>query len=190
MNQRKPYFLGVNIPLIRILLEATRHLTGDVIEFGIGHGGTFSVIYEACKHSCFVYAVDCFTGVPESGIDGENDRFAAGSHAYPGGFQQFHADYPDASICKGLMENIVDKDVLPLSIRFAHIDFDLYEPTAHAIIYTWGHLVDGGIMIVHDYYHHDLTCASRAVREFMEVNGVDYIGVVDNSIFFQKGAML
>ena len=185
--ERAPYLRNVNFPLIRILCESVSQVQGDFIEFGVYMGHTFKHIYESARageKTRNIYAVDSFEGIPESESPTENRRYKPGS--LKGSYYLFKKQFKDAIVVKGLIPDILDD--LPIDkIAFAHVDLDQAESTLATLNWVWDRISDLGIVCIHDYYHHDNIGASAAVKVYMYNKGLDYIGLCDTSIFFQKG---
>lgn len=184
--KRAPFLKEVNRPLIMILAGFCISIDGAFVEFGTAEGKTFQILYDLGANDIIgheVHAFDTFAGMPFSDSN-ENDRFLPGS--FRAECEEFKKRFPKAHVHKGLIQcTIYDCGIE--KIAFAHIDLDHHEPTLLALQWAWERMSDLGIVCIHDYYHHDNECASRAVKEWAAELKLDYIGVCDNSIFYQKG---
>ena len=82
--------------------------------------------------------------------------------------------YPNnVIICKGVFpktaEEITEKEFV-----FVNLDFDLYMPTIAGLNFFYSRLVQGGVILVHDYYNPIYPGIRRAIDEFL-VNYADSI---------------
>ena len=55
---------------------------------------------------------------------------------------------------------------------FVNLDMDLYKPTIEGLRFFWDKMVDGGIIIVHDYYSEGYKGVRDAVSEFTKEEGL------------------
>lgn len=49
---------------------------------------------------------------------------------------------------------------------FVNLDMDLYTPTLAALRFFGERMVDGGVILMHDYYHDDLTGIKESVKQY------------------------
>jgi predicted O-methyltransferase YrrM len=139
---------------IKQLLESAP--AGLCVEFGVYTGGTTRMMLDMGRE---VYAFDTFEGIKGAG---ENDIHQDGD--YNGGDVE---DYiKGATIIKGMVPDTLDHTHVLDGIAFAHIDMDVYEPTVHALQWTWTHLKEGGVIVLDDYGNITTPGIKRAVDEF------------------------
>lgn len=95
-------------------------------------------------------------------------------------------EYPDNCIVrKGYFpdtaEGIDDK------FCFVNLDMDLYKPTWGGFKFFYPRMVQGGIILIHDYFTDGYKGVRRAVEEFIEKSGVVAFPIGDGiSIAIQK----
>jgi O-methyltransferase len=70
-------------------------------------------------------------------------------------------------LCAGLVHESLREGAGPAEVCFAYVDFDFYEPIAHALAYLDRHLSANGRIVVDDYDFFS-TGAKTAVDEFVE----------------------
>lgn len=184
-NLKRP-LRRVNSPLHEILLDACQLVPGDFMEMGTYNGMSFKSIYcRGLQYGRKVHAVDTFSGMPVSDIPSDNKRYPAGI-VDSGGTVAFREMFPEAIIHEGLVPDILPEiDVKKLA--FVHLDIDHEFSTREALDWVWSRLNTLGILIVHDFGLQVDICASKAVKEWMIQNDLNYIGICDNTIFFRKG---
>ena len=51
---------------------------------------------------------------------------------------------------------------------FVNLDFDLYEPTLAGVQYFFPRMIEGGVILVHDYFHMNYKGVSKAVLDYNE----------------------
>lgn len=139
------------------LVELCRSAPGDgcIVECGVYKGGTAQAFYEI-RGGRSVHLFDTWKGIPEFSKD---DAIELGKFSDPD-LEAIRREMPQAVIHEGMFPATFSAD-LPL-ISFAHIDFDQYMSTAHAIRLLWPKIVVGGIMVFDDYAFVNI---KRAIEE-------------------------
>ncbi len=140
------------------LLERVLALpAGEYIELGTLHGGTARMIWKCLAPAARLFCFDTWTGFVAEDLAAESDdawdrivfpspelldvrELVTGTRAedaslvlVPGHVPGSLAAYDD------------------LRFRFAHLDMDLWQPTAAAVQWLWPRMVPGGILVFHDY---------------------------------------
>lgn len=166
-----------------ILQELTKtiNLAGDVVEMGCYMGDTSVLLAEALKNSPdkWLYLYDSFEGLPEKTAKDQSAsgwRFKAGElQASPDtvAHKFKKLSLPEPVIIKKWFDQLEDAD-LPSQIAFALLDGDFYQSIKVSFEKIAPHLVDGGIVVVHDYRNADLPGVAKAVDEFIESHADDY----------------
>ncbi len=162
-------------------LRKTLNITGDVVEFGCYEGDTSILLAGELRNQPdkWLYLYDSFEGLPEKSIEDKSAdgwRFKAGElKASPDTVRHKFRKYalPDPVIVKGWFDQIEDSD-LPSQISFALLDGDFYDSIKTSLELVAPRMVDGGIIVVHDYRNASLPGSGKAVNEFLEVNGDHY----------------
>lgn len=128
-------------------VKATKHLSGDMAEFGVYKGGSAYFLHW-CNPAKVLHLFDTFSGCPEDDVftvghkkgdfDDTNlekvDTFLGqGNYCYHVGY------FPDTA--KGL----------DVQYSFVHVDCDLKKGVQDAINYFWPRMVPGGIMSFDDF---------------------------------------
>ena len=182
------------------LLDGVEHLRdGDMIELGVQRGYTARLIYELMpKRGCTLYLLDTYERNFNSG-DLQDEINIYGS--------AIAQNFPDTSP-EGVMKLVTGgwptervKTVagwFPDSYagledkkwRFVHIDFDLYRPIRAALDLLWPNVVEGGVVLVHDYGCYGYPGVKKAVDEFGIKVGLRPVVLVDSmqSAVFVKTA--
>ena len=154
------------------LAKSVLNIEGGFVELGCYKGDTSLLLAEVLKGSdkrLWIY--DSFEGLPEkSGADesvlGENFR---GGELYVSKREVkerfLRAGLPVPVIKKAWFSDLEDED-LPEQIAFAFLDGDFYESIRDSLRLVTPRMVDGGIMIVHDYTNPALPGVRRAVDEW------------------------
>lgn len=181
---------GTTIGEALYLLEAiqkTKHLPGDVCEFGIAQGATsVQIAYMIQDTEKHLYLLDSFEGLshPHEKDELIDDIFKLGSiEAYAGKMATPMAvpvaklksiNFPEARthIVKQMIEGqLKDLDKLPKRVAFAYFDMDLYEPTLLSLLW-FDTVADRGSIVAVDDYGFLSSGVEKAVTEFLE--GRDY----------------
>ncbi len=158
----------------KILEIAKRQLSvpGDYVELGCYKGDTSLLLAEILKGTDKkLYIYDSFEGLPEkTGADesvaGENFK---GGELYVTKREVkerfLRANLPVPVIKKAWFNELTDGD-LPERIAFAFLDGDFYESIRDSLHLIENKMVDGGVIIVHDYKNPALPGVARAVDEW------------------------
>jgi O-methyltransferase len=194
MLRKRLTYLG-NAKLIRLVQaqERTRHMSGDVCEFGVALGGSGIILARGKGEAQRFFGFDVFAMIPPPASDKDDDKskqryavIASGQSEGLGGdlyygyrgdlydhvsdaFRQhgIPADGTRVKLIKGLFE-----DTLPQSgigaIALAHIDCDWFDPVKLCLEFCAARMVTGGVIVIDDY--NDYGGCRRAVDEFREAN--------------------
>lgn len=171
-------------------LSKSKHVDGDVCEFGVAQGETSALIANEIREtSKRLHLFDSFEGLPSPTEKDQlkDDIFNLGSmEAYTGTMAcpedmvraRLRAiSFPDDRfvIHKGFVDNVLKNNRnLPSQISFAYVDFDFYEPLQQALDFIHDRMPVGGIMVVDDYDWFS-TGAKTAVDEFVLHHNAEYL---------------
>ena len=169
----KPVFVGN----LRLVQEHSASI-GAVVECGVWRGGMSAAIAEVMGPEREYFLFDSFEGLPPAkDIDGPAALDWQRDTASPTYFDNCHADIAEARramamsgaqnvrIVKGWFEDTVSSLPREMSIALLRLDGDWYESTMQCLTYLYPRVVDGGLIIIDDYYAWD-GCA-RAVHDFL-----------------------
>lgn len=164
-----------------------KNIPGNVAEAGTFRG-EFAAVINACFPNKTIYIFDTFEGFHADDVLFENKlNEEDGSHSvaydyYAGTSEDIvrkRLPYPDKSvIVKGYvpesLKNIDDE------FCFVNLDMDLYQPTLRALEWFWPRMVDGGVVLIHDYFDTNYVHLRKAVRKFVEDNEIYAIPIGDD----------
>jgi O-methyltransferase len=154
---------------------------GDVCEFGVAQGATSALLANEIRDTPKqLWLYDSFAGLPKPSVKDQlkDDIFGLGSmDKYEG---QMRCDseevetrlaqigFPKARyhVRAGFVDQTLRDDNGPAQVCFAYVDFDFYDPIAHALDYLDRHLSANGRIVVDDYDFFS-TGAKAAVDEFV-----------------------
>lgn len=137
---------------------------GEKVEKGSGGRGA-----EDGVKKLWIY--DSFEGLPEKsdcdesvlGVDFKDGELFVTKREVKERF--LRAGLPVPVIKKGWFAELTEAD-LPERIAFAFLDGDFYESIRDSLRLVTGRMMDGGILVVHDYTNPALPGAKRAVDEW------------------------
>ena len=177
--------IGVTVPQAMMLIDSLNRvleLDGDVCEFGVAQGATSALLAnELLDSEKKLWMYDSFEGLPKptAGKDElKDDIFNLGDIGQYEGKMKFSVDlvkskvagtgFPSkrTEIVPGFIEEVIASGRFPERVAFAFVDFDFYEPIKVALEYLDKALVDGGMVVVHDYDYFS-TGSKTAVDEFL-----------------------
>ena len=154
---------------------------GDYLEIGTFQGGSARLIHKCMDQTRTLFCIDTFEGFVEKDL--EEEKLVAPNHNWSvGNFPETSPERVGNYIGDGRKPDNVTliKGWFPEAFagleerrwRFIHIDVDLYEPTRIACEMLWPKLVDGGLMVFHDYENNAFPGMKVAVDEFLEKQGL------------------
>ena len=159
------------------IAEKARNLEGDVVECGVWRGGMVAGIAELFRADKNYYLFDSFEGLPpakdidgvaakewQKNPDGEfyNDNCKAEIDFAIKAMDQTGASY---KCIKGWFSETL-KDISFIGqISLLRLDGDWYESTMECLTALFPKVVEGGIIIIDDYYA--WTGCSRAVHDYL-----------------------
>ena len=160
----------------KILSLATECLAGegDFVELGCYKGDTSLLIAEVLKDTDHIlYIYDSFEGLPEKttkdestlGVNFQGGELFVTKREVKERFLRAGLKLP--VIRKAWFSDLADED-LPERIAFAFLDGDFYESIRDSLRLIDGKVVDGGIIVVHDYMNPALPGVKKAVDEWMK----------------------
>ena len=157
--------------IIEIAQEQLKVL-GDFVELGCYKGDTSLLLADILKDTeKQLYIYDSFEGLPEKSAE---DDSAAGENFRGGELyvtkrevkERFlRANLPVPVIKKAWFNELTDED-LPEKIAFAFLDGDFYESIKDSLKLVENKIVEGGVIIVHDYNNPALPGVAKAVDEW------------------------
>ena len=152
--------------MIYSIVKTQTSLEGDLAEVGVYQGGSAKLICEVKKDK-ELYLFDTFTGLPEVSDD---DTHFGEKHWYDNEFSNTSVEsikkllnkYENVNIIKGIFpesgQEIIDK-----KFCFVHLDVDLYKSTLESLRFFFPKMIQGGIILIHDYHSDGI---QKAFREF------------------------
>lgn len=160
-------------------------LPGDFVELGCYEGDTSLLLAEILRDANVqdansgredakrLWIYDSFEGLPaktDADFSVAGEAFQAGVLAVSKRevkLRFLRAGLPVPVITKGWFSDLTDND-LPPKIAFAFLDGDLYESIRDSLKLVENKMVDGGIIIVHDYNNPELPGVTKAVDEWLK----------------------
>jgi O-methyltransferase len=164
----------------RLLAERGPHLRGDIVECGVAKGGMSIFLGTFARQlGRKVYACDSFAGLPPPDPAHDNAYFRAGDYAAGAGLGDLLGRFQAAVREAGLAETIVpipgffatSLGLLPVrqAYAFVHIDVDLYQSTLEVLERLFPSIVEGGLLVIDDFFHHSQGPARAASAYFSSI---------------------
>ncbi len=157
-------------------------LDGDFVELGCYKGDTSLMLAEILKDASEegvkkLWIYDSFEGLPGKGFE---DESVLGEDFQGGELFVTKREVKERFLRAGLPVPVIKKgwfseltaDDMPEKIAFAFLDGDFYESIRDSLRLVSERMVDGGIIIVHDYSNPALPGVKKAIDEWGEVGGV------------------
>ncbi len=152
-------------------------LKGDVVECGVGKGGTFlffSYLVNRDKTKRTIWGFDSFEGFPEPSEEDASARNPKKGE-WSDTSQQFIEDtlkrayvsLNNAKFVKGFFENTLDS-YSKEPIALLHIDVDLFDSYKLVLEELFPYVAEGGVIMFDEYDHPNWPGATKAIDEFLQ----------------------
>lgn len=165
-----------------ILCESINHIDGCIVECGVWRGGMIAGIFDYLrkKRKCILF--DSFEGLPiAQEIDGvaakkwqkKNTNAGLDNCIAEIGFAEKAmklAKSENYQIVKGWFDTTIPKTSINEPIAILRLDGDWYDSTLICLENLYPLVIDGGLIIVDDYYAWD-GCA-RALHDYLSKNSL------------------
>ncbi|MEM0987914.1 MAG: TylF/MycF/NovP-related O-methyltransferase [Pseudomonadota bacterium] len=166
----------------KILRERGDQLDGAFAECGVALGGmSLFLAQHAQRLGRHLYAFDSFVGLPAPDPKHDNAYFRKGDYGADrnaGDLQKrFEAEVRQRGLADtvrvvpGFLKDSLGQFKSPDSYAFVHVDLDLYDPVLGALEFFYPRLVDGGVMVIDDFFHHARGPA-RAAETYFAAQGL------------------
>lgn len=159
----------------RLLEQRLPVLEGDLVECGVGEGGMSILLGRiAACHERRLHALDSFAGLPQPDPHVDNPYFRRGDYRGRSLARSLLGRFRDHVAAAGLAGTITIERgwfqrTLPrlpsTPLAFVHIDADLYGSVLVCLDALYPRIVDGGILVIDDFFHH-AQGAHRAVATY------------------------
>ncbi len=145
-------------------------LRGDVAELGVYKGNTAYILAElARKLGTTAFLFDTYEGFADRDLVGVDSGVR--SDVFTDSSLDLVRDMvgdENVQFVKGYFPDSLSQVSGSPQFCMVHIDCDLYEPFKHGLEYFYPRLIDGGMIIMHDYSSLVWDGAERAIDEFFE----------------------
>jgi len=152
------------------LVEQSKKGRGAVIEIGAWRGGSCALIAQRAKDLGIVdtvYCCDTFTGLKKTGIN--DPTYVDGLYADTSRrcveelFAALQLD--NARVLEGMFPEETAHRIHEQSVRFCHIDVDVYLGAKDIVAWVWPRLQVGGLLVFDDYGFANPVGITRWVEE-------------------------
>ena len=172
--------------MIYSIVKTQTELEGDLAEVGVFQGGSAKLICEVKKEKK-LYLFDTFTGLPE--VSDEDTHFGQ-KHWYDNEFNNTSIEsvkkilekYDNVHIIKGIFPES-GKEIVDKRFCFVHLDVDLYKSTIDALRFFFPKMVQGGIILIHDFHSDGI---QKAFKEFKTENQIRVIELTGSQAMILK----
>ncbi|MBQ3352776.1 class I SAM-dependent methyltransferase [Candidatus Saccharibacteria bacterium] len=171
------------------LARKSLDLEGDFVELGCYKGDTSLILADLLQNSgkkLWIY--DSFEGLPEKTIE---DNSEIGRDFKKGELLVSKREVKARFLRAGMKVPIIKKawfrdlrrEDLPERIAFAFLDGDFYESIKDSLALVEDRIVDGGVIVVHDYTNLALPGVAKAVDEWirgkdLSIEGFQGLGII------------
>ncbi len=168
------------------IAKSQQELDGDMAEVGVYQGGSAKLISEV-KGDKKLFLFDTFIGLQELSDD---DTHFGKKHWKKNEFndtsletvKNYLSSYNNIQIIKGEFPKTA-VSIHNSKFSFVHLDVDLYRSTIECLKFFYPRLVNGGIILVHDYHSDGI---QKAFKEFLQSNKVQLIELTGSQCMIIK----
>ena len=161
--------------LIYSIAKTQEEFEGEMAEIGVYQGGSAKLICEA-KKKRNLFLFDTFEGLPDvSNIDTHFGKKFWDKNQFNNTSEEqvrtFLKDYDNVKIVKGIFPDSVEH-IENTKFSFVHLDVDLYKSTIDCLRYFFPRMINGGIILIHDFHTDGI---KKAIKEFSSENPIQVI---------------
>ena len=172
--------------MIYSIVKTQSTIEGDLAEVGVYQGGSAKLICEV-KKGKKLYLFDTFKGLPDVSND---DTHFGQKKWYDNEFSDTSVEsikellkkYDDVHIVKGIFPES-GKEIVDKKFCFVHLDVDLYKSTIDSLRFFFPKMVQGGIILIHDYHSDGI---QKAFAEFRTENQIQVIELTGSQAMIIK----
>ena len=172
--------------MIYSIVNTQTTMEGNLAEVGVYQGGSAKLICEAKKEKN-LYLLDTFIGLPE--VTNDDTHFGE-KHWHDNEFNNTSVEsvkkllskYENVHVIKGEFPES-GKEIIEKSFCFVHLDVDLYKSTIDALKFFFPKMVQGGIILIHDFHSDGI---QKAFEEFKNENQIQLIELTGSQAMIIK----
>ena len=172
--------------MIYSIVNTQTTMEGNLAEVGVYQGGSAKLICEAKKEKN-LYLFDTFIGLPE--VTNDDTHFGE-KHWHDNEFNNTSVEsvkkllskYENVHVIKGEFPES-GKEIIEKSFCFVHLDVDLYKSTIDALKFFFPKMVQGGIILIHDFHSDGI---QKAFKEFKNENQIQLIELTGSQAMIIK----
>ena len=156
-------------------LKNTRHLDGDIAEIGAFECGNVLcaqnfISANECSGKTY-YVFDSFEGFGDLSNNDPIEFRKKGDYTLETSLQRIHDSlrmFPQTRIIKGFVPETFKNLSNYVKFSLVFYDADLYQPALDTFAFFWDKIVDGGLLVIHDYEYepNGFKGVSQATEEF------------------------
>lgn len=160
-----------DLKLLQNLIEQRKDLPGCIVELGAYKCGSTIAMAQVTDKT--VYSFDLFGGLPY-GPQGAFDKFGATDFD---AIVRYTCRYPNIKLVRGMHEDTVPV-FPPQPITLAFFDSDFYDSHVTGLENIWPMVVEGGIVVFHDWLFDDV---QRAITDTVHPSTYGFRGQLKDS---------
>jgi len=157
------------------LTMQTRNLEGDLAEVGVFKGGSAWIISRIMDNRKKLYLFDTFKGF-DSLTEHDSNNWVNDRNEWKTNpelinvyesVSELFKNNKSVEIIKGSFPSIIGNRLDNNKFCFVHLDADAYQVTMDSLNYFYPKMVQGGIIVLHDYIHEDIP-VRKVCDEFLK----------------------
>ena len=163
-------FIKPRISFLKNYSAIMNNFNGTVAEAGVFRG-EFAKEINACFPNSNCYLFDTFEGFDKRDLETEkiytSSLVEGNLNTTSENIVLNKMPYKDkVKIFKGYFPETVTDEVLNQKYIFVNLDMDLYKPTLEGLRIFWDRMIDGGVILVHDYFSEAFPNVRQAIHDF------------------------
>ena len=179
-NQKSGFAPGQSLYELYYLCLGTsisRNFNLDIAEVGVYSGGSASFINRMKDPNQKLYLIDTFEGLKDCQ---EQDQGGRVWNGLADSLKELNVTFEDVKsrfdgenveFIKGYFPECAPAEFENKTFGFVHLDVDTYLSTLNCLNYFYPKMIDGGVIVVHDYINEHAPGVSKSVDEFVQATG-------------------
>ncbi len=161
------------------IAKSQSNLKGDMAEVGVYQGGSAKLICEA-KQKTKLHLFDTFSGLPP--VSDKDTHFGTKfwhenefNNTSEETVKKYLSKYENVFLYKGRFPE-TSTPIKDVQFSFVHLDVDLYQSTRDCLEFFYPRLVNGGIILTHDYHSNGVQTAFREYFQDKKIPMIELTG--------------
>lgn len=172
-------FFPIEAFVLYSIVRSQSILEGEMAEVGVFQGGSSKIICEA-KRNRSLHLFDTFSGLPQ--VSEKDTHFGMKywchnqfNNTNEDSVKEYLSKYDNVFTYSGKFPE-TGKSIIEKKFSFVHLDVDLYESTKNCLDFFYPNLINGGIILTHDYHTDGVKSAFEEFKKNKSIPVIELSG--------------